>query len=150
MGLQGEECANDHGFSREDQDEYCIRSYKKANAAQEAGWFKEEIAPIEVPVGRGKPPVVVDKDDEPKNFNESKTRTLKPVFKPKDGTVTAANASPLSDGAAALVLASEAAIKKHGLKPIAKILGWGDAEQNPPSSPRRLRLPCPRLSSMLM
>jgi len=69
MGLQGEECADDHGFSREDQDEYCIRSYKKANAAQEAGWFKEEIAPIEVPVGRGKPPVVVDKDDEPKNVS---------------------------------------------------------------------------------
>lgn len=64
-------------------------------------------------------------------FNESKTRTLRPVFKPKDGTVTAANASPLSDGAAALVLASEEAVKKHGLKPIAKILGWGDAEQNP-------------------
>jgi acetyl-CoA C-acetyltransferase len=69
MGLQGEECAQDHGFSREDQDEYCIRSYKKANAAQEAGWFKEEIAPIEVPVGRGKPPVVVDADDEPKNVS---------------------------------------------------------------------------------
>lgn len=69
MGLQGEECASDHGFSREDQDEYCIRSYKKANAAQEAGWFKEEIAPIEVPQGRGKPPVVVDADDEPKNVS---------------------------------------------------------------------------------
>ncbi|CBX95473.1 similar to acetyl-CoA C-acetyltransferase [Plenodomus lingam JN3] len=131
MGLQGEECAGDHGFSREDQDDYCVRSYKKAIAAQEAGWFKEEIAPIEVPVGRGKPPVVVDKDDEPNNFNESKTRTLRPSFKPKDGTVTAANASPLSDGAAALVLASEAAVKKYNLKPVAKILGWGDAEQNP-------------------
>jgi acetyl-CoA C-acetyltransferase len=67
MGLQGEECADDHGFNREDQDAYCIRSYKKALAAQEAGWFKEEIAPIEVSAGRGKPPVTVDKDDEPNN-----------------------------------------------------------------------------------
>jgi acetyl-CoA C-acetyltransferase len=69
MGLQGEECADDHGFSREDQDEYCIRSYKKAIAATEAGWFTSEIAPIEVPQGRGKPPVTVDKDDEPKNVS---------------------------------------------------------------------------------
>jgi acetyl-CoA C-acetyltransferase len=130
MGLQGEECADDHGFTREDQDEYCIRSYKKAIAATEAGWFTSEIAPIEVPQGRGKPPVTVSVDDEPKNFNESKTRALRSSFK-KDGTVTAANASPLSDGAAALVLASEEAVKKHGLKPIGKILGWGDAEQNP-------------------
>ncbi|KAF1975267.1 acetyl-CoA acetyltransferase IB [Bimuria novae-zelandiae CBS 107.79] len=131
MGLQGEECADDHGFNREQQDDYCIRSYKKANAATEAGWFKEEIAPIEVSGGRGKPNKVVDQDDEPKNFNESKTRTLRPSFKPQNGTVTAANASPLSDGAAALVLVSEAALKQHNLKPIAKILGWGDAAQNP-------------------
>ncbi|KAF2035883.1 acetyl-CoA acetyltransferase IB [Setomelanomma holmii] len=130
MGLQGEECADDHGFNREDQDAYCIRSYKKAIAATEAGWFTSEIAPIEVAQGRGKPAVVVDKDDEPKNFNESKTRSLRSAFK-KDGTVTPANASPLSDGAAALVLASEEAVKKHNLKPIGKILGWGDAEQNP-------------------
>ena len=64
-------------------------------------------------------------------FNESKTRTLRPSFKPTNGTVTAANASPLSDGAAALVLVSESALKVHNLKPIAKVLGWGDAEQNP-------------------
>ncbi|KAK7541020.1 acetyl-CoA acetyltransferase IB [Phyllosticta citribraziliensis] len=131
MGIQAEECAQDHSFTRDDQDEYCIRSYKKANAAQEAGLFKTEIAPIEVSGGRGKPNVVVDKDDEPKNFNESKTKSLRPVFIPGTGTVTAANASPLSDGAAAVVLASEAAVKAHGLKPIAKILGWGDAAQNP-------------------
>ena len=69
MGLQGEECADDHGFSREDQDEYCIRSYKKAIAATEAGLFTSEIAPIEVPQGRGKPPVTVSVDDEPKNVS---------------------------------------------------------------------------------
>ena len=72
MGLQGEECASDHGFDREAQDEYCIRSYKKANAAVEAGWFKEEIAPVEVSGGRGKPNKVVDQDDEPKNVSLSR------------------------------------------------------------------------------
>lgn len=131
MGVQAEECAAEHGFSREDQDDYCIRSYKKAQAAQANGWFKEEIAPIEVSGGRGKPNVVVDQDDEPKNFNEAKTKTLRPVFIPGTGTVTAANASPLSDGASAVVLASEEAVKKHGLKPIGKIMGWGDAAHSP-------------------
>lgn len=67
MGLQGEECAADHGFNREQQDEYCIRSYKKAIAATENGWFREEIAPIQIPGGRGKPAITIDKDDEPKN-----------------------------------------------------------------------------------
>jgi len=93
--------------------------------------FKEEITPVQVSGGRGKPAITVDKDDEPKNFNESKTRTLRPSFKSANGTVTAANASPLSDGAAALVLVSEAYLKAHNLTPIAKILGWGDAAQNP-------------------
>ncbi|GME22474.1 acetyl-acetyltransferase [Neofusicoccum parvum] len=131
MGVQAEECASEHGFSREDQDDYCIRSYKKAQAAQANGWFKEEIAPVEVSGGRGKPNIVVDQDDEPKNFNEAKTKTLRPVFIPGTGTVTAANASPLSDGAAAVVLASKEAVEKHGLKPIGVIKGWGDAAHNP-------------------
>jgi len=131
MGLQAEECANDHGFSREDQDEYCIRSYKKARAADANGWFAEEIAPVTIKGTRGKPDTVVDKDDEPKKFNEDATRTLRPAFKKDGGTVTAANASPLSDGAAAVVLASEEYVQKHGLKPIAKILGWADAAHAP-------------------
>ncbi|KXL51544.1 hypothetical protein M433DRAFT_60075 [Acidomyces richmondensis BFW] len=131
MGLQGEECAEDHGFGREEQDDYCIRSYKKAQKAQEEGWFADEIAPITIPGAKGKPNTVVEKDEEPKNLNESKTKTLRPSFKQQGGTVTAANASPLSDGGAALVLASEEFVKKHNLKPIAKILGWGDAAQNP-------------------
>ena len=130
MGLQGEECAEDHGFGRKEQDEYCIRTYKKALSAQEKGLFKWEIAPIEIPGGRGKPNVVIDTDEEPTKFNEAKTLTLRPTFK-KDGTVTAANASPLNDGAAALVLVSESVLKARNLKPIAKILGWGDAAQNP-------------------
>ena len=69
MGLQGEECADDHGFNREQQDDYCIRSYKKAIAATEAGYFKEEIVPIEVSGGRGKPAIKIDSDDEPKNVS---------------------------------------------------------------------------------
>lgn len=130
MGLQGEECADDHGFSRQDQDEYAIRTYKKAIAATEAGWFKDEITPVTIKGTRGKPDTVVEVDDEPKKFNEEGTKKLRSAFK-KDGTVTAANASPLSDGAAATVLASEEYVQKHGLKPIAKILGWGDAAKNP-------------------
>ena len=131
MGLQGEECAEDHGFGREEQDEYCVRSYRRAQQAQENGWFKEEIVPVEVPGPRGKPGTTVTHDDEPKNLNEERARALKPSFKKDGGTVTAANASPLSDGAAALVLVSERMLKERNLKPIAKILGWGDAEQNP-------------------
>ncbi|KAI9687240.1 MAG: erg10, acetyl-CoA C-acetyltransferase [Bathelium mastoideum] len=134
MGLQGEECARDHGFNREQSDAYCIRSYKKAIQAQEKGWLKEEIAPIEVSAGRNKPPVLVEKDEEPKNFNESRTTTLRPAFLPTDpaATVTAANASPLSDGGAALVLCSAGYLSSHpGIKPIARILGWGDAAQEP-------------------
>jgi len=133
MGLQGEECARDHGFDREAQDAYCIRSYKKAQAATSSGAFAEEIEPIEVPQGRGKPSITVKDDEEPGNFNESKTKTLKPVFLSADkgGSVTPANASPLSDGAAALVLCSEEALKKHNLTPIAKIRGWADAATTP-------------------
>ncbi|KAF2096652.1 acetyl-CoA acetyltransferase IB [Rhizodiscina lignyota] len=131
MGLQGEECAEDHGFGREESDAYCIRTYKKAIAAQDNGWFKAEIVPVEVSQGRGKPSITVEHDDEPKNFNESRMKSLKPTFKPQNGTVTPANASPLSDGGAALVLVSESVLKSRNLKPMAKILGWGDAEQQP-------------------
>jgi len=102
----------------------------RALEAEKNGWFKEEITPVTIPGQRGKPDTTVDRDEEPKNFDEKKTRTLKPAFK-KEGTVTPANASPLSDGAAALVLASEEYVKEHNLKPIAKIIGWGDAEKSP-------------------
>ena len=132
MGLQAEECAADHGFNREQQDEYAIRSITKAQAAEKAGWFKEEIAPVEIPGARGKPSTMVDKDDKTQMpLNVEKLKAMKPAFKPKDGTVTAPNASPLSDGAAAVVLVSEEALKKHKLKPLGKILGWGDAAKAP-------------------
>ncbi|KAI9760060.1 MAG: hypothetical protein M4579_001893 [Chaenotheca gracillima] len=129
MGMAGEECAQDHGFNREQQDEYAIKSYQKAQAAQKNGWFDSEIAPIEVSGGRGKPNIVVDKDEEVKNLNIEKMKAMRPAFQPNGGTVTAPNASPLNDGAAAVVLVSEAKLKELNLTPIAKILGWGDAEQ---------------------
>lgn len=133
MGVHGEDCAAKHGFSREAQDDYCIKTYTRAREASERGAFSWEIAPVEIPGVRGKPGTTVAQDEEPRNFNESKTRTLKPVFLSADkgGTVTPANASPLSDGAAALVLVSEAKLKELGLTPIARVLGWGDAAHAP-------------------
>ncbi|KAJ5675864.1 Acetyl-CoA acetyltransferase IB [Penicillium macrosclerotiorum] len=131
MGLAAEECAQDHDFNRQQQDDYAIRTYEKAQAAQKAGVFDYEIAPIEIPGFRGKPGVVISQDDEPKNLNPDKLRNMKPAFIPGTGTVTAPNSSPLNDGAAAVVLVSEAKVKELGLKPIAKILGWGDAAHQP-------------------
>ncbi|EAA64539.1 hypothetical protein AN1409.2 [Aspergillus nidulans FGSC A4] len=131
MGLQAEECAQDHGFNRQQQDDYAIRSYEKAQAAQAAGLFNDEIAPIDLPGFRGKPGVTVTQDDEPKNLNPDKLRAMKPAFIPGTGTVTAPNSSPLNDGAAAVVLVSEAKLKELNLKPVAKILGWGEAAQQP-------------------
>lgn len=131
MGMQGELCASTHDLTREMQDEYAIKSYQKAQAATEAGVFKAEIAPIEVSGGRGKPPVKVERDDEVKNLNIDKLKSARPVFIPGSGTVTAANASPINDGASAVVLVSEAKLKELGIKPLAKILGWGDAAHAP-------------------
>lgn len=131
MGMAGELCASDHSITREDQDTYAIETYKRAQKATEAGVFAAEIVPVEVSGGRGKPPVKITADEEVKNLNEAKLKTVRPVFKPNGGTVTAANAAPLNDGAAALVLMSEAKVKELGVAPIAKILGWGDAAQEP-------------------
>lgn len=131
MGMQAELCSSTHSITREQQDEYAIKAYQKAQAATEAGIFKDEIAPIEVSGGRGKPAVKVERDDEVKNLNIEKLKGARPVFIPGSGTVTAANASPINDGASAVVLVSEAKLKELGLKPIAKILGWGDAANAP-------------------
>ncbi|KAI4870269.1 acetyl-CoA acetyltransferase [Hypoxylon rubiginosum] len=131
MGLQGELCADDHAISREQQDAYAIETYTRAQRATAAGVFAREIVPVEVSGGRGKPPVQVTTDEEVKNLNADKLKTVRPVFKPQGGTVTAANAAPLNDGAAALVLMSEAKVKELGVTPIAKILGWGDAAREP-------------------
>ena len=129
MGMCGEKCAKDYNFSREDQDAYAIESYRRAQAAIEAGVF-EEVVPVEVPQRRGDP-VVFAQDEEPKSIKLDKVPTLKPAFDRKNGTVTAANASPLNDGGAALVLMTDEEAASRGIQPLARILGYGDAEQDP-------------------
>ncbi|EGY17288.1 hypothetical protein VD0002_g8278 [Verticillium dahliae] len=131
MGMQGELCAQDHSITREEQDAYAIQTYKRAQAATEAGVFAKEITPVEVSGGRGKPNVKVDRDDEVKNLNEAKLKAMRPAFQPNGGTITAPNAAPINDGAAAVVLMSEAKVKELGVTPIAKIRGWGDAAREP-------------------
>lgn len=129
MGSAAEICAREYKFSREDQDNFAIESYTRAKAAVEGGKFVSEIAPIQVPV-RGKDPITISIDEDYNKINFEKLKTLKPAFE-KDGTITAANASNINDGATALVLMSEEKVKELGLKPIAKILAFADAAQAP-------------------
>mgnify|MGYP003365226610 CR=1 FL=1 len=131
MGVAAEKCASDHKISREEQDDFAIASYKKSQKAHDEGKFKNEIAPISVKGTRGKPDVIVERDEESSRLNEGKLRSARTVFKKENGTVTAPNASPINDGGAALVLVSERKVKELGLKPIARILGWGDAAHAP-------------------
>ena len=128
MGNAGELCAEEYNISREDQDEYAIMSYKRALAAQENGWFKDEIVPVEIKTRKGS--VVVDVDEEPAKVNFDKVKTLRTVFK-KDGTVTAANASSIDDGASALVVTSETKAQELGAKPLAKIIAHDSFAQEP-------------------
>lgn len=128
MGCYGDATAKKYNISREEQDEYAIRSYKLAAEATEKGWFKNEIVPVEVK-GR-KESVIVDEDEEYKKVIFEKIPTLRPAFTP-DGTVTAANASTINDGAAALVLMSKEKAEELGVKPIAKIVAYADAAQEP-------------------
>lgn len=129
MGSAAELCAGDCHISREDQDAYAIESYKRAQKALSEGKFKNEIVPVEI-TGRKGEVTVVDEDEEINSVNFDKIPQLKPVFK-KEGTVTAANASTLNDGAAALVLISKQKMEELGLKPLARILGYADAQQAP-------------------
>ena len=129
MGNCAELCAREKGISREDQDAFAIESYKRASDAWEAGKFSSEIVPVAVPQRRGDD-VVVDCDEEHRNVKLEKIPALRPAFD-REGTVTAANASTLNDGASAVILASEEAVKKHGLKPLARILATADAAQAP-------------------
>lgn len=129
MGSAAELCASDCHISREEQDAYAIESYKRTQAAQAAGSFQNEIVPVEITDRKGAV-TLFDTDEEPGAVKFDKIPSLKPVFK-KDGTVTAANASSLNDGAAALVLMSKEKAAELGLKPIARILGYGDAQQAP-------------------
>lgn len=128
MGNCAELCAKDHKFSREDQDAFAVESYKRSAAAWSAGKFKDEVIPVTVKTKKGD--VIFAEDEEYKNVNFEKIPTLKPVFQ-KDGTVTAANASSMNDGAAALVLMSKEKADELGIKPIAKIKSYADAEQAP-------------------
>lgn len=129
MGMCAEKCAKDYSFSREDQDVYTMESYRRAQEAVDSGVF-EEIVPVAVPQRRGDP-IVVDKDEEPHALKLDKLSTLRPAFDRKNGTVTAANASSLNDGAAALVLMTEDEAKARNITPLARILGYGDAERAP-------------------
>lgn len=129
MGSAAELCAREMNISREAQDDFAIQSYTWAAAAHEAKKYDAEIVPVEIPQ-RGKDSIWVTADEEYTKVNFDKVRTLKPVFE-KDGTVTAANASTLNDGASALVLMSGDKVKELGLKPLAKILGFADAAQAP-------------------
>ncbi|SEA61059.1 acetyl-CoA C-acyltransferase [Pedobacter hartonius] len=129
MGAAAELCASTCGISREDQDNYAAGSYRRAQLAQETGKFTDEIIPLEVTDRKGNT-TVVNKDEDPYTVNFDKIPGLKPVFK-KDGTVTAANASALNDGAAALVLMSAEKAAELGLKPMARILSYADAQQAP-------------------
>lgn len=129
MGTCGDYCATKHEFSREDQDNYAIASYKRAAEATEKGYFKDEIVPVEIPQRRGEP-VVVDTDEDFSKVSFDKIPQLRPVFN-KDGTVTAANASNINDGAAAVVLMSREKADELGIKPLARILSYADAAQEP-------------------
>ncbi|MFD2247278.1 acetyl-CoA C-acyltransferase [Pontibacter ruber] len=129
MGNAAENTARELKITREMQDEYAINSYKRVAAAAEAGLLKDEIVPVEVPQ-RGKDPILVAEDEEYRKVSFDKIPGLKPVFD-KAGTVTAANASTLNDGAAAILLMSKEKAEELGVKPIAKIRGFADAEQDP-------------------
>ncbi|QLH53777.1 MAG: Thiolase family protein [Candidatus Kapaibacterium sp.] len=128
MGNAGELCASECNISRQEQDEYAIMSYKRALEAQEKGWFAEEIVPVVIEDKKGN--IIVDKDEEPSKVNFEKIPQLKPVFK-KDGTVTAANASSIDDGAAALVVMDEEEAKARGIKPLARIIAHESHAQQP-------------------
>jgi len=129
MGNATELCATECKISRESQDEYAIESYKRSARAYEKGLFKDEIIGVEV-AQRGKDPIVVSEDEEYKKVDFAKIPSLKPAFQ-KDGTVTAANASKLNDGASCVVLMSKEKAEELGIKPLAKIISFADAQQAP-------------------
>jgi len=128
MGNAAELCAKEFKFSREEQDRYSIQSYKRAADAVENGRFKNEIVPVEVKTRKGT--IIVDTDEEYKNVNFDRIPTLRPVFD-KEGSVTAANASTINDGASAMLMMSKEKAEELGLKPIAKFIGYADAANAP-------------------
>jgi acetyl-CoA C-acetyltransferase len=129
MGTCGDRCAAEYKYTREQQDEYASTSFRRALAAQKEGQFDGEIEPVSVPAKKGDP-VAVKIDEGPGKGDPAKLGSLKPAFS-KDGTVTAGNASSINDGASALVLASERAVREHKLEPLARIVGYGGAAHAP-------------------
>lgn len=129
MGNAAELCATEYNISREEQDEFAIESYKRSQGAINSGKFKEEIIPISIPQRKGDP-IIMDNDEEPFNVKFDRIPTLRPAFV-KDGTVTAANASTMNDGAAAVVLMSKEKAEALGLTPLASIVSYADAAQAP-------------------
>ncbi len=129
MGNAGDKCATEYKFTREAQDEFAKESFRKALSAQKEGAFKDEIVGVSIPQKKGDP-MVVTEDEGPPNGKPEKFASLRPAFS-KDGTITAANASSINDGASALVLASEAAVKAHKLEPLGRIVGYAGAAQAP-------------------
>lgn len=130
MGVCAEKCATDYSISREDQDNFAIESYKRSAKAWSEGKFKEEVVPVEIPQRKGEP-VIFAEDEEYKAVNFDRITTLPTVFKKEGGTVTAANASTLNDGASALILVSKEKMEELGLKPLARIVSYADAAQEP-------------------
>ncbi len=129
MGVCADECAVEHEFTREDQDKFAVQSYQRSAKAWEEGKFDDEVVPVEVPQRKGDP-VVVKEDEEYKNVNIKKIGALRPAFS-KEGTVTAANASTINDGAGAVVLMSREKAEELGLKILGTIKGYADAAQDP-------------------
>ena len=131
MGVHAEKCAADWDISREQQDDFAIASYQKAQASAAAGKFAAEIVPVTIKGTRGKADTTVEQDEEPPRLNIAKLRAARTVFQRENGTVTAPNASPINDGAAAIILVSEQVLKEKGLTPLAVVKGWGEAAQDP-------------------
>ena len=131
MGLCTENLAKKYDLSREAQDLFAIESYKRSAKANAAGVFKEEVVPVVLPAKRGKPEVSILEDEEFRKVNFDRVLTLSPVFKKEGGTITAANASSLNDGAAACVLMSAKSVQKFNVKPLAKIIAFSDAAVEP-------------------
>ena len=128
MGNAGEVCAKHYSFTREEQDAYAISSYKRVQESYANGYFKDEIVPVTVKTRKGEE--LISEDEDYKKFDEGKVASLKPAFE-KDGTITAFNAPGINDGASAMVLMSGEKVKELGVKPLAKILGFADASQEP-------------------
>src|SRR5213594_4004980 len=128
MGTCGDRCAEKYSFARQQQDDYAVASFKRAQEAAVKGWFAQEIEPVQVKAGRDT--ISIAEDETPKKFNEEKLRKLRPAFGEK-GTITAGNASSINDGAAALIVVSAEKVKALGLKPRARILGYATASREP-------------------